>query len=93
MRHDRKIHTTPLKFHPDIEVLFIEKDLADMRFLCAYNNKEVSVYLDKKNRLGYMSKPYWEIYDGEDTDRFFEDDVEGLMKGIQEQLGITENEL
>lgn len=51
-------------------------------------NREVSVYLDCYNRLGYMDKPYWEIYPakGGDTDRFFIEETEELLNGIRESL-------
>lgn len=46
---------------------------------------EVSVYLDCYDILGYYGSPYWEVYPYYgDTQRISMDDVDGLLKSIEE---------
>ena len=57
---------------------------AIVRFLVRKNDRQVSVYLDCYDMLGFMQKPYWEIYPAKDgdTERYDMNDVEELVKGI-----------
>lgn len=50
--------------------------------------KEVSVYLDCYNTLGYGPDPYWEMYPNKDdtTQRFDMKDMDGLMETIKDTL-------
>nr|WP_302577875.1 hypothetical protein [Methanobrevibacter arboriphilus] len=69
-----------------------------IRFNAKKNDKEVSVYLDVNNALGYYDlegTPYWEIFllsqimsdkNYKDIERFELNDVEGLLKGIKSLL-------
>lgn len=58
------------------------------------SNKEVSVYLDCYNSLGYYWKepgkslPYWEIYPNYEGEayRYDLEDIDGLLKGIEKSL-------
>lgn len=61
------------------------------RFLVFHklNPKEqVSVYLDCYNQLGFMDKPYWEIYPAKDgdTERFNIEDTANLIQAIDDSL-------
>lgn len=42
----------------------------------------VSVYFDAYDRLGFMGEPYWEVYDGDDIERFLLDEHEEMMEYI-----------
>lgn len=46
----------------------------------------ISVYLDWWSMLGYMKEPYWEIYDGKKTYRFFLNETKQLMKKVFQLL-------
>lgn len=51
-------------------------------------DSHVSVYLDCYDELGYMGRPYWEIYpfkDGE-PERYLMNDVDGLIEGLKAAL-------
>lgn len=55
------------------------------RFLVDKNGKETtSVYLDVNDSLGYMGKPYWEVFpvDG-DTGRCLMNDIDSLLDLIR----------
>lgn len=57
-----------------------------------YKDRAISVYLDWYDRLGCMNKPYYEIYPIEgiqdkETQRFTLDQVDLMMKTINELLG------
>lgn len=58
------------------------------RFLVSEDEvKDVSVYLDCHNNLGYADGPYWEVYPVDDgTARCKMEDVESLLKFIQQGL-------
>lgn len=43
-------------------------------------NQIVSIYYDNKNVLGLVGRPYIEVYDGDDTSRFFPDSHEALLR-------------
>jgi hypothetical protein len=67
---------------------------AVVRFLVVHKddpNSNVSVYLDCYAILGYMDKPYWEVYPvNGDTARCAMSDTESLLsyirKGLTEQI-------
>lgn len=46
----------------------------------------ISVYLDCYNMLGIESQPYWEIYNGNDTQRFPMKDTKKLLAGISKMI-------
>lgn len=52
------------------------------RFLIEHNNKSISVYLDWYSRLGVMDQPYYEIYDGVDTMRYYLNETDKMMDDI-----------
>ena len=64
------------------------------RFVVSHKDnpkKSISIYLDCYSRLGFMDKPYWEMYpraydDYEDTERFYINEVEELVVAIDKQL-------
>lgn len=59
------------------------------RFRVQKNEKEVSVYLDVNDSLGYMDNvPYYEIYPNKEGDctRYFLDETEQMIKDIMEVL-------
>ena len=60
---------------------------AMVRFTIDYNGKHVSVYFDAFDRLGWVSKPYWEVYDfNEGPYRFLENEVDEMMEYIEKCL-------
>lgn len=60
---------------------------AMVRFLIEMNNKNVSVYLDCYDGLGYFGEPYWEVYHVDDyVGRVAMNDVDGLMALIETSL-------
>lgn len=63
------------------------------RFTVDHNGKHVSVYFDAFSTMAWMYEgetpiPYWEIYDGEDTERFdfTQDGAYEMMRRIKEIL-------
>lgn len=59
-----------------------------VRFRVKKGTKEVSVYLDCYNLLGYSDGPYWEIYPYEDdTFRCDINETDKLIKAIKTELG------
>lgn len=46
----------------------------------------VSVYLDYYDMLGFVGQPYWEVYDGEETERYLMNEISELLKGISKAL-------
>ena len=57
------------------------------RFQVRKDEKQVSVYLDCYNALGYFDGPYWEIYPyQEDIGRTGINNTEELLQMIQESL-------
>lgn len=60
---------------------------AVVRYNVKRGNKSVSIYLDCYDALGYMGKPYWELYPHEgDIYRCLMQDVESLRKAIIKAL-------
>ena len=60
---------------------------AIVRFCVEKGDKSVSVYLDCYSTLGSVSEPYWEAYPiNDDTARFLMNDVEELIKTIENEL-------
>lgn len=56
------------------------------------SKKEVSIYLDCYDRLGWFGKPYWEVYPFEgDTFRCEMEDTKALVKAISESEGLNKN--
>lgn len=63
------------------------------RFTVDYNGKHVSVYFDAFSTMAWMYEgenpiPYWEIYDGNDTERFdfTQEGADAMMERIGEIL-------
>jgi hypothetical protein len=46
----------------------------------------ISIYYDSSNALAYMDQPYYEIYDGHDIERFYENEESNLAKKALEIL-------
>lgn len=90
MEHDKWFKEIPFIQFPGEWLVQITPPFngAVVRFRVKYNNKEVSVYLDCYDNLGFMGYPYWEIYPNKygDNERFEMNDIEGLMKGIERSL-------
>lgn len=63
---------------------------AMVRFIAKQNGAEVSVYLDTLDRLGYVRRPYWEIYPNTEGDcsRFFLGEEKEMLKEIQLSLDL-----
>lgn len=67
-----------------------------IRFRVIKNDNEVSIYLDVDDSLGFVGKPYWELYPiscssvscDTDTHRFFINDVDGLIDSISMYLDV-----
>jgi hypothetical protein len=79
-----------IKFDADWEVKVIPPFAgAVVRFFVRKGAKEVSVYLDCYDNLGYMDKkPHWEIYPDKDDEnsRFYMNETEELLSAIREAL-------
>jgi len=87
---------------PQIPALFFKEDWsvrilppfggATVRFTVSTEalkkkDKWISVYLDMRNRLGHMDRPYWEVYPFKgDTERIYMEDVGELFRAIE--LGL-----
>ena len=57
------------------------------RFLVKKNNKEVSVYLDCYDNLGFVGEPYWEIHPyKDDVHRVLMNDIDELTQLLSEVL-------
>lgn len=52
----------------------------------ARKNQLISIYYDDADVLAIMGRPYFEIYDGNDIDRFFEEESQDLAKRAIEIL-------
>ena len=78
----------PLRFKEDWEVKIIPPfGGAIIRFLVANSRGWVSVYLDGYNMLGGVrGETYWEVFDGEDVERFKIGESEQMMARIEEML-------
>lgn len=62
------------------------------RFIARANGKEISVYLDCFDKLGYVESPYWEMYPYEgDTYRCAINETDDLVAKICEALGVEPN--
>lgn len=79
-----------IKFPADCSVKVIPPfGGAIARFLVCKNNKEVSVYLDFYDALGFMNEtPYYEIHPNKEGDcsRFFLNETEQMIQEITEVL-------
>ena len=51
-------------------------------------SQKVSIYYDVADILGIMGKPYFEIYDGNDVERYFDDEYEALYKNVIDILRV-----
>lgn len=78
-----------LRFKEEWEVQIIPPfGGALIRFLVSANDKFLSVYLDGYNMLGGVrGEIYWEVFDGEDIERFKIGESEQMMARIEEKLG------
>lgn len=56
------------------------------RFVIEYNNKSISVYLDFYDRLGVVWQPYYEMYDGANTIRYYLNESDEMMNDIDKVL-------
>ena len=59
---------------------------AIIRFHITHNDKFVSVYFDAYDRLGFVGKPYFEFYDGEECYRYLLNESEKMMDDIKSFL-------
>lgn len=79
-----------IQFPSDCKVKVIPPFAGAMaRFLVCKNGKQVSVYLDCHDALGFMNNtPYYEIHPNLEGDcsRFYLDETEQMMKEIIEVL-------
>ena len=87
-----------LQFPPELEVKIIPPfngAMARFRVRFVGGEKEISVYWDCHDNLGFMNKPYWEIYpvkykdeseDYYDTARFFMGEEPEMMVAIIKSL-------
>lgn len=82
----KEVPTLKFKEHWDVKII-PPFGGAIIRFWVICGDKHVSVYLDAYNQLGWMEEPYWEIYDGEETERFLFEEHEEMMERITEILG------
>lgn len=82
----KAVPTLKFKEHWDVKII-PPFGGAIIRFWVICGDKHVSVYLDAYNQLGWMEEPYWEIYDGEETERFLFEEHEEMMERITEILG------
>lgn len=86
---DKWIKQVPrLRFKEEWEVKIVPPfGGAIIRFLVSANDKFLSVYLDGYNMLGGVrGETYWEVFDGEDIERFKFDKSERMMARIEEKL-------
>ncbi len=76
------------KFKPEWEVQVSPPFArAVVRFRVRHNNKEVSVYLDCYDYLGFVGQPYWEVYPYEDdVYRCLMNNTDELLNAIEEAL-------
>jgi hypothetical protein len=73
-----------LQFDPSWKVRIIPPfGHAVVRFTVEPN---ISVYLDCYGELGWMDQPYWEAYNGEETDRFYLDQTQELLEYIRTNI-------
>jgi acetone carboxylase gamma subunit len=89
MEHDKWVKTIPvLQFKTEWSVKVIPPTAgAVVRFLVKANDKQISVYLDCYDHLGFVGQPYWEAYPiGGDARRFYIGQTEELMQAITEEL-------
>ena len=86
----------------DIPALHFEKEWevkiippfggAVIRFTISYRGKHISVYFDGYSELGYMVDendnpiPYFEVYDGEDCQRYYMNETDEMMSDIKKFL-------
>ena len=78
-----------LKFPENYEIKVIPPFAgAVVRFKVRFNDREISVYLDCYDMLGFVNEPYWEIYPSTNGDvaRFVMNDVKGLIDEIKNTL-------
>lgn len=85
-----------IKFDPDWEVRMVPPFCGAM---CRFHVRKIngkgalSVYLDCHDVLGWMQRPYWEVYPVQgDTRRVYMDDVDGLLAAIREGLEHPEED-
>ncbi len=77
----------PIHFKEEWDVRIIPPFAgAVARFYIAYNNNFVSVYLDWFDRLGMVGHPYYEIYDGENTERYLLNESDKMIEDIDKIL-------
>ena len=80
----------PLHFKPEWKVFVIPPLAGAVARFCVENEagKRVSVYLDWYAKLGFMDKPYYELYPFEDdVKRYYLDETDELMADIEKVLG------
>lgn len=96
MEHKKWAAEIPfLSFEPEWKIKIIPPSGgAVIRFVVTDKEERnhVSVYMDAYDNLGYMGKPYWEIYPSEEgcTERFLLEEIEELIEGIERALNSPE---
>ena len=87
-----------LRFDPDWDVKIVPPfGGAIARFTAAKGDRHVSVYLDVYSELGFMYDnagdpiPYYEVYDGGDTPRFYLNETDEMMEYIRSVLNGGNN--
>tara|TARA_R110002012_G_scaffold322078_1_gene554684 strand:- start:6897 stop:7226 length:330 start_codon:yes stop_codon:yes gene_type:complete len=89
-----KVEIPYISFSKNWSVKIIPPTLgAVVRFLVkdkSKGEKEISIYLDCYNNLGYVGAPYWEIYpDYEETNsRFYIGEIDKMLMSIKESLDV-----
>jgi hypothetical protein len=94
MEHDKWMREIPyIRFPSDWEVQVSPPfSGAVVRFRVKKGKSDISVYLDCYDNLGFMGRPYWEIYPyNDDTFRCAMNDTDGLIQAISIALS-TEGE-
>ena len=85
-----KMPVTATRFITSIEDMN-KLELGEVDYIHLYDNKEydlvLSIYYDTKSINGFMECPYYEVFDGLDVERFFEDkDVLEFAKEIIDRV-------
>ena len=72
-------------------------ELGEVSYIHLYDNKEydlvLSIYYDTKSINGFMECPYYEVFDGLDVERFFNDEENELFeyaKGIIDKVAVSD---
>jgi len=63
------------------------------RWYILYKFLKLSLYYDPKDHLGFVGKPYYEIYGGKDTERFLEHDYASIKDFFEEYFKNHDEEI